>query len=85
MLRQQSVTSENFYFTGIDKLINTTTNLARNLRDSEDIETPVILSRIQTKVNQMWEFNFELINSKDGLIRDQLIGGSLNFTSRSVE
>jgi hypothetical protein len=84
LLRQQSVTSENFYFTGIDKDINTLTNLARNLRDSEDIETPVILGRIQQRVNAIWEFNFNLINSKDGLIRDQLIGGSLNFTSRNV-
>lgn len=78
LLRQQSVTSENFYFTGIDRDINTVTNLARNLRDSEEIETPVILNRIQSKVNSMWEFNFNLINSKDGLIRDQLIGGSLS-------
>ena len=84
LLRQQSVTSENFYFTGIDKDINTTTNLARNLRDSEEIETPVILNRIQSKANAIWEFNFNLLNTKDGLIRDQLIGGSLNFTARNV-
>lgn len=84
LLRQQSVTSENFYYTGIDKHINSTINLAKNLDDAEDIETPVILSRIQTRVNAMWEFNFDLITSKDGLIRDQLMGGSLNFTARNV-
>ena len=78
LLRQQAVTSENFYYIGIDKAINTAVNLARNLRDSEDIETPVILNRIQSKANAMWEHNFELLNTKDGLIRDQLIGGSLN-------
>ena len=78
LLRQQSVTSENFYFTGIDKQINTCVNLARNLRDSEEIETPVILNRIQSRANAIWEANFELLNTKDGLIRDQLIGGSLN-------
>lgn len=78
MLRQQAVTSENFYFTGIDKDINTLTNLASNLRDSEEIETPVILDRIQKRSNSMWDFNFNLLNTKDGLIRDQLIGGSLN-------
>ena len=84
LLRQQSVTSENFYFTGIDKQINTCVNLARNLRDSEEIETPVILNRIQSRANAIWEANFELLNTKDGLIRDQLIGGSLNFTARNV-
>jgi len=84
LLRQQSITAENFYFTGIDKDINTAVNLARNLRDSVEIETPVILNRIQSKANAIWEFNFELLNTKDGLIRDQLIGGSLNFTARKL-
>ena len=85
ILRPQAITSESFYFTGIDKDINTTVNLANSLRNQEeDIEIDVTLGRLQARVNSMWEFNFDLINSKDGLIRDQLIGGSLNFTARNV-
>jgi len=83
-LRPQSITSENFYFTGINKNINTVTNLARELDNAEDIEIPIILERIQSRTNSMWEYNFELLNTKDGLIRDQLIGGSLNISSRNV-
>ena len=32
----------------------------------------------------MFKFNFELINGKDGFIRDKLLGGSLNYSARNV-
>lgn len=32
----------------------------------------------------MWAFNFDMINSKKGFIRNKLISGSMNYTSRSV-
>ena len=32
----------------------------------------------------MFEYNFELLNGKEGFIRDKLLGGSLNFSSRNV-
>lgn len=77
MLRPQSITSDSFYYNGIDKQVNPIFNLSENLKDATDIERPMILQRIQTRVNKMWDYNFELINGKEGWIRDQLLGGSL--------
>ena len=84
LLRPQSITSETFYFTGIDKEINPLISLSQNLKLCADIERPIILNRIQKRVNAIWEFNFDLLNGKEGHIRNQLLGGSLNFTSRNV-
>ena len=84
MLRPQSITSESFYHTGIDKQINPIISLANNLEDCEPIDLDIILNHIQKRVNTMWEFNFELLNDKDGIIRDQLLGGSINYSSRNV-
>ena len=83
-LRPQSVTSDTFYYNGIDKQINPTFNLSESLRTCEPIEKPFIQTRIQKRVNAMWDFNFNLLESKKGFIRNKLISGSLNYTSRSV-
>ncbi len=83
-LRQQSVTSDTFYFTGLDKYINSIIPLTILLEDCREIEKPNYLQRIQMKVNKMWDYNFDLLNGKEGIIRGQLLGGSLNYTSRNV-
>ena len=83
-LRPQSVTSDTYYFTSIDKQINPLISLRDDLYNCMDIEIPLVLNRIQTRVNAIWDFNFDLLNSKEGLIRDQLLGGALNLTSRKI-
>lgn len=84
LLRPQSVTADTFYFQSIDKLINTTFSLSENIKNCVDVERDYILQRLQTKVNEMWKIYFNELNGKDGLIRGELLGGSLNFTSRNV-
>lgn len=84
MLRPQSITSDTFYFGSINKIINTLYSLSDFLKSCTDVEEDYILQRIQTKVNKMWDMNLEMINGKDGWIRDQLLGGSLNYTARNV-
>jgi DNA-directed RNA polymerase beta' subunit len=84
MLRPQSVTSDTFYFGGIDKIINTLYSLSEYLKNCVDIEEDYILQRIQTKVNKMWDMNLEMINGKEGWIRQELLGGSINYSSRNV-
>lgn len=81
-LRPSSVSGDTFYYNGIDKDINPTYNLTEILHECEDIEKPFIQTRIQRRVNAMWQYNFEMINSKKGFIRNKLISGSLNYTSR---
>ena len=84
MLRPQSVTSDTFYFNGIDREINPLFNLSESIKDCNPIERPFILQRIQERVNNIFEFNFDMINGKEGWIRGKLLGGSLvryNLTS----
>ena len=83
-LRPQSLTSDTYYFTSIDKQINPLISLRDSLEESAEIELPLLLNRIQTRINAMWDFNFELFNGKEGFIRDQILGGALNLTSRNV-
>lgn len=84
LLRPQSITLDTFYYGSLDKFINTLFNLSENIKNCIDVERDYILSRIQKKVNDMWSVNFELLNGKEGLIRGQILGGSLNYTSRNV-
>lgn len=84
MLRPQSVTSDTFYFNGIDREINPLFNLSESIKDCNPIERPFILQRIQERVNNIFDFNFDMINGKEGWIRGKLLGGSLvryNLTS----
>ena len=83
-LRPSSTTADTYYFNGIDKEINTTVNLSMTLRDCEPIEKPYIQTRIQTRLNNMWDINFEQVSNKKGFIRNKVISGALNYTSRSV-
>lgn len=84
MLRPQSITSESFYHTGIDKEINPIINHANSLENCNEIESDLILNNIQSRVNKMWELNFDMLDGKQGIIREQLMGGSINYSSRSV-
>ena len=84
ILRPQSVTSDTFYFNSIDKIINTMFSLSENIKNCIDVERDYILQRLQTKVNEMWNINFEELNGKEGLIRGSLLGGSINYSSRNV-
>lgn len=83
-LRPSSVTSDTFYYNGIDKEINPICKLAISLKECEPIEKRYFQESIQKRVNAMWEYNFELIHKKEGFIRNKLIAGGLNYTSRCV-
>ena len=84
LLRPQSITNDTFYFNSIDKLVNTTFNLSENLKSCVEVERDYILQRLQIKVNAMWDIYFEELNGKTGLIRGELLGGSINYSARNV-
>lgn len=77
-LRPFGVTTESVYFTGIEKHINPLTNISINLKRATPIEVPLYLFQAQTRVNEMWEMNFGLIDSKYGYIRNKIVGGDYN-------
>ena len=83
-LRPQSVTSDTFYFNSIDKHIQPIFSLSEKIKSAEEIDLQFILQRIQSHVNELWDTNFELLNGKEGLIRGQILGGSLNYTARRL-
>lgn len=84
LLRPQSSTSDTYYFNPIDKHVNPLFTLSEKLKKAEEIDERFILQRIQSRVNSLWDINFDFLNGKEGLIRGQLLGGSLNYTSRNV-
>lgn len=84
ILRPQSFTSETFYYNSMDKEINPIFKLSEKLKDSVEIERKFILSRIQYRVLKLWKTNFDLLSGKDGFIRGQILGGSIDYTSRNV-
>lgn len=84
ILRPQSFTSDTFYFNSIDRHINTLYKLSESVKECNPIEKPFILYRIQKRVNKMWDYNFDLISQKEGFIRDKMLGGPCNNTSRNV-
>ena len=84
LLRPQSTTSDTFYFNSIDRHINPLFSLSEKVKDAEEIDKLYILGRIQQRLNSLWEENFNLLNGKEGFIRGQILGGSLNSTARNV-
>ena len=84
LLRPQSQTADTLFFNKIDKEIEPLFNLIEKLKTATDIDEYYYLSRIQLRVNTLWDKNFDLINGKDGFIRDQVLGGGLNYVTRNV-
>ena len=84
MLRPQSITSDTFYYTKIDQIINPMYSLAESLKTCNDSERDYILERLQKRVNETWDIYFEELHGKEGHIRHNILGGSLNYTSRNV-
>lgn len=84
LLRPQSLTQDTFYFQGADKYINVIFRMADSLRTCDPIEWDLTLGRIQYRLNKLWDFDFEAIHGKEGIIRDTILGGSLNYTARNV-
>ena len=83
-LRPQAKTSDSFYYVSVDKLVNTICSIKDKLMNASEVEKPLMINRIQYKVNTMWDIYFEELNGKSGLIRGDILGGSLNFTARNV-
>ena len=81
-LRPQSITQDTFYFQGADKMINVIFKLSEQLEDCPDIEWDNFQARLQIKVNMLWDYDFQSMHGKEGIIRDMLLGGSLNKIGR---
>ena len=79
LLRPQSLTQDTFYYQGADKLINPIFRICEQLETCDPIEWGFFMMRLQIKVNKLWDYDFESMHGKDGIIRDMLLGGSLEY------
>ena len=95
VLRPVSFRGETFFFNNIDRkynvifsdsqLLNTKNRIeARPRSKRARMDEPTILSAIQKNVNDLWQLIFSQINQKDGHIKDQILGGRINFSARNV-
>lgn len=83
-LRPSSSTTDTYYYHTVDKLVNTLFTLSESLKSCAEIERDHILQRIQKKANDIWNQLFNTLNTKEGWIRGNLLGGSINYSSRNV-
>lgn len=93
-MRPISFKNESFFFTGIDKKLNTIVSDSLILNRSEyrlksrskkaRMDDPIILNSIQRNLNLLWDEIFKEINQKHGHIRNNILGGRLNFAARNV-
>lgn len=84
VLRPQGITTESYFFSPIDKQVYPLTYITLNLRKASPIEIPLYLYQAQQRVNKLWAINFSLIDSKNGWIRGNVLGGQFNYSSRHV-
>lgn len=84
VLRPTSITTESFYFVGSEKQINPLTNITINLKKASKIEVPLYLYQAQMRVNELWKYNFSLIDGKHGWTRANVLGGEFNESGRQV-
>lgn len=79
-LRQQGITAESFYFQASDREINPITAITRALKKANPIEVPLYLYQAQQRVNELWGLTFQLIDTKHGWIRSNVVGGEFNYS-----
>lgn len=53
-------------------------------RDLTYLRREAILFRIQQDIDELWDLSFQAIDKKEGIIKDQLEGGRMNYTARNV-
>lgn len=90
VLRQVFLTDEDYAYTNIDKKYN---SLLANINMLNREKTLDVLSikainlnlfKAQKKLMDVYGFIFKLINQKEGLIRENILGGRFNFSARNV-
>lgn len=99
VLRPLTFTADRMSYTDIDKKYAPIFSNSKLLNDEEhyrnkrrkwnkikreSMTIPNILYNIQVKYNELWELIFDQIDRKEGVIKDEILGGMINFTARNV-
>lgn len=96
VLRPVSFKGETYFYNSIDRKYNAIFSLSRLLNNTSLIalkkkknkkfksDESTILVNVQKKLMELWELIFEQINQKEGHIKEQILGGRINFSARNV-
>ena len=90
VLRQVFLTDEDYSFTPIDKKYNSLMANINILNKQKEVSIATIktinlsLYKAQRKINMIYDFIFKIINQKEGHIRENILGGRINFSARNV-
>lgn len=96
VLRPVSFKGETYFYNSIDRKYNAIFSLSRLLNNTSLIalkkkknkkfksDESTILVSVQKKLMELWELIFEQINQKEGHIKEQILGGRINFSARNV-
>lgn len=94
VIRPVRIKNEELQYASINKTYNVIFSLANKINslvyikrkntEKASIELNVALAKLQTRVNELWNFIFDQINSKEGHIKSEILGGRVNFTARNV-
>lgn len=94
VIRPVRIKNEELQYASINKTYNVIFSLANKINslvyikrkntEKANIELNVALAKLQTRVNELWNFIFDQINSKEGHIKSEILGGRVNFTARNV-
>ena len=90
VLRQVFLTDEDYSYTKIDKKYNSLmANIMMLNREREyTIATKkninLALFKAQRKINTIYSYIFKIVNQKEGHIRENILGGRINFSARNV-
>lgn len=88
VLRPFMIKGDMLMYTELDKGYNPIVSIVNKLNKSgnylDEMDTPFKLYRVQKKFEMIWDKVFDIINQKDGFIKDQILGGRINYSARNV-
>lgn len=85
-LRPVEVSQDAYQFTTVDRYIEPLSNCAKHLKGvkPDDIFLDTTLASAQQRIMAYWDTVLQLTNGKHGSIRSMIMGGTFNYTARSV-
>lgn len=90
VLRSVFLTDEDYSFTPVDKKYNSLMANVNILNREPEVNISTIktinlaLFKAQKKINMIYDYIFKTVNQKDGHIRENILGGRINFSARNV-
>lgn len=90
VLRQVFLTDEDYSYTNIDKKYNSLMANINMLNKEKEYNVAtkktinLSLWKAQRKINTIYSYIFNIVNQKEGHIRENILGGRINFSARNV-